>query len=728
MINKYAGTCYDCGERVAAGEGSIDKLNDKWETRCNDCVAADSPMIRFELKENIRNTAIARPERFLGGDWFQTYRNACTHGGSRFWKDADGENGGYLVTLDALPRLIKELRSAKFEISVDPLVKKAMTEHVTAAQADDSDAAARIDEIDAKLALEGKAAYNFQRQGTRWLAPRRGAILNDDMGVGKTLQALLAINYNVPIVVVCPAIAKPVWLREIPKWRDDLNVTVLEGRKSFRWPEPGEVVVTNYAILPATPGEEDVPAGIPRTSDGDVPDGLVLIGDEAQALKNNRSQQTKRFRAIADRARKANGRVWLLTATAILNRPPELWALLIAAGVHHDSFSNFDRFKDMMGGRDGRFAIEWSKPAPAATELLRRVMLRRTKIDVMPDLPGKLFTDLTVEINRKTARICDAQLADLKAKGIDFDRANRDAIMSNLRKIHFEDTSTARKALAIAKIPAMLKFVEQCEQSDEPLVVFSRHRAPIDAIEGRKGWAVITGDTPQKQRGQIEDDFQAGKLRGLAGTIQAMGTAVTLTAAAQELFVDESYTPSENEQAQDRCVRIGQTRTVNITRLVANHRLDEAVADALAQKTEIIDASVERARVIDVENPTEALAAAAVAVTESTESEQAAEARRKQADRERAARAAQTAADARPSGVAGKRREALTAREKWAEGLLRELASSAGFTMLDNEFGHSLAAQADADGLTDGQWRAVITLCSRYSESPAESAADGLPF
>ena len=622
------------------------------------------------------------------------------------------------MTFDALPRLIKELRSAKFEVSVDPFVKKAMLDHVGAAQADDSDASERIDELDAKLALEGKAAYKHQREGTRWLAPRRGAILNDDMGIGKTMQALLALAYDVPVIVVCPAIAKQVWLREIPKWRDDLRVTVLEGRKSFRWPEPGEVVITTYAVQPATSAEEDVPAGIPRVNQGDVVPGTVVIGDEAQALKNNRSRQTKRFRAIADRVRKADGRVWLLTATAILNRPPELWALLIAAGVHHDSFSNFDRFKDMMGGRDGRFAIEWGKPAPAAKELLRRVMLRRTKVDVMPDLPGKLFTDLTVEINRKTAKLCDAQLADLKEKGIDFDRANRDAIMSNLRKIHFEDMSAARKALAIAKIPSMLKFVEQCEQSDEPLVVFSWHRAPIDALEGREGWAVITGDTPQNQRGQIEDDFQAGKLRGVAGTIRAMGLAVTLTAAAQELFVDESYTPAENEQAQDRCVRIGQTRTVNITRLVANHRLDEGIAALLAQKTEIIDGSVERARVIHVENPTEALAAAAAAVTESTESEQAAEDRRQRAEREHAARAAQTAADARPSGVPGKRREALTALEKWADGSLRKLASGIGFTMLDNEFGHSLAAQLAADGLTDVQWRAVIKLCSRYGETP----------
>jgi hypothetical protein len=728
MINKYAGTCYDCGERVAVGEGSVEKIGEKWETRCNSCVGADSPTIRFELKENIRNTAIARPERFLVGEWFQTWRNACAHGGSRYWKDPDGENGGYLVTFDALPRLIKELRSAKFEISVDPLVKKAMTDHVTAAQEDDSDAAARLDELDAKLALEGKAAFKFQKQGTRWLAPRHGAILNDDMGLGKTMQALLSVMYSAAVVVVCPAIAKPVWLREIAKWRPDLKPVVLDGRKSFRWPEPGEVVIINYAIQPATAAEEDVPAGIPRVNEGDVATGTVIIGDEAQALKNNKSQQTKRFRAMADQVRKADGRVWLLTATAILNRPPELWALLIAAGAHHDSFSNFDRFKDMMGGRDGRFAIEWGKPAPACVELLRRVMLRRTKKGVMPDLPGKILADLTVEIDRKTTKICDAQLAELEAKGIDLTRATRDAIMSNLRKIHFEDTSTARKALAIAKIPAMLKFVEQCEQNDEPLVVFSRHRSPIDALDGRKGWAVVTGDTPQKRRGQIEDDFQAGKLRGVAGTIQAMGTAVTLTAAAQELFVDESYTPSENEQAQDRCLRIGQTRTVNITRLVANHRLDEGLALLCAQKTEIIDGSVDKAQVIDIENPTEALAAAANAVTESTESEQAAEDRRQQRDHERAARAAQMAADGRPSGVAGKRREALTARDKWAVSVLRRLAADAGFNSLDNEFGHSLAAQLAADGLTDIQWRAVIKLCSRYDEPPAENAADGLPF
>lgn len=727
MVNRYAGTCYDCGERVGEGEGTVEKIGGKWETRCNDCAAADSHTIRIELKANILRTAIARPEKFLGGEWFATYRNACTHAGSRYWKDPEGETGGNLVSFESLPRMIEELRAAKFEVSVDPLVVKAMSDHIAVARDDDAGAIVRIDKLDEKLAIEGKAAFGYQRQGTRWLAHRRSAILNDDMGLGKTMQALMAIGNDVPVIVVCPAIAKSVWLREVAKWRDDLRVTVFQGRKSFRWPDQGEVVVTNYDILPAVGGDDDSPDGIPKITK--PPAGCVLIADEAQAIKNGKSLRTKRFRSMSDRCRRQNGRVWLLTATAILNRPPELWALMTAAGCHNDAFSNWDRFMHMMGGVEGRFAIEWGKPAPAAADLIRRVMLRRTKVDVMPDLPGKLFADLTVDVNKATVKICDKTLAALKEKGIDFERANRDSIMSNLQEICFEDTSIARKALAIAKIPTMLKFVEQCEQSDEPLIVFSWHRAPIDAINGRKGWAVITGDTPHAERGQIEDDFQAGKLRGVAGTIQAMGTAVTLTAAANELFVDEAFTPALNEQAQDRACRIGQTRTVNVTRLVAAHRLDEALAELVAKKTEIIDGSVERARVIDIETPDKVLAAAVATVSGAAESASAASARLRASECEKAAKAAQTAADARPSGVAGKRREALTAREAWADGVLRRLAADGGFNLLDNEFGHSLAAQLGADGLTDVQWRAVIKICSRYDESaPAESAGDGLPF
>jgi len=160
-----------------------------------------------------------------------------------------------------------------------------------------------------------------------------------------------------------------------------------------------------------------------------------------------------------------------------------------------------------------------------------------------------------------------------------------------------------RELLAKAKIPAMLNLVEEFEEQEEPLLVFSAHRAPIDTLAQREGWATITGDVSADERQVIAKDFQDGKYKGLAMTIDAGGVALTLTRASQVLFVDRTFTPGLNEQAEDRVFRIGQTRGVIISTLVGDHYLDRRLASILCEKTELIKASVEASRIGAIEQP-----------------------------------------------------------------------------------------------------------------------------
>jgi SNF2 family DNA or RNA helicase len=142
----------------------------------------------------------------------------------------------------------------------------------------------------------------------------------------------------------------------------------------------------------------------------------------------------------------------------------------------------------------------------------------------------------------------------------------------------------------------MLQYVEEYESNAEPLIVFSAHRDPIDLFLDREGWAVITGDTPSKERTEIAEAFQQGKYRGLAGTIEAAGVAITLTYACHELFVDEEWTPGLNDQARRRVLRHGQKRSVSIDILVANHPLDRRVAEILSGKRTLIGSTIDAAR------------------------------------------------------------------------------------------------------------------------------------
>src|SRR5262249_3326827 len=139
----------------------------------------------------------------------------------------------------------------------------------------------------------------------------------------------------------------------------------------------------------------------------------------------------------------------------------------------------------------------------------------------------------------------------------------------------FEKFSEARAKLAQSRIRAMLEVVGQFEQHGEPLVVFSAHRGPVGALADRAGWEVITGDTEPPRRREIVEAFQAGRLKGIALTIRAGGTGLTLTRASTALFVDLDWTPANNLQAEDRLCRIGQEAGhVRIIQMVSDHPLD----------------------------------------------------------------------------------------------------------------------------------------------------------
>lgn len=630
----------------------------------------------------------------------------------------------------------------------------------------------------------GRAPMQCIRVSTR----RHLYVTDGHIVTHNTIQALIALPDDAAVVVVCPAVAKGVWLREIAKWRPDYIVTVLDGRGSFRAPKPGEIIVTNYDILDREPIDLDgykitrvrcakealcmvpvvrwscapslalgtpwarcssfndgVPHAAPRVT-ANCPvvlhrmTGVNVIADEAHLLKNRKTIRSAAFRCIADPARESGGKVWLLTATPILNSPMELWNVFEAAGLERVAFGSFSAFRRLFDGHKGGFGgFTWGAPDTAGVVArLAKVMLRRTKVEVLKDLPAKRWREITVDIDAGTRALLDQiDVADVLEKI----RAGA--------SLDFKKISAARAALAKAKIAALVELVDEYAANAEPVVVFSAHLAPVELLAKRPGWALITGATSPEKRSEIERDFQAGKYVGVACTIKAGGVAITLTRAANAIFVDSEWTPALNDQAEDRIYRIGQSRAVLITSLVADHALDLRVTELLTEKRRIINASVEAARVTTI--PTQALVDVdfdGLAAAAKIELEAA------QAVRDAAAtRAAEYAALPKPErrggaagasggaggghGGGGSRprrvivpvaqegsRAAVDAREVWAQEALATLAgldpdrarqrNDMGFSAGDGTRGHRLAAHAPAVGLTDEQWAEAIDMCAKY--------------
>lgn len=387
----------------------------------------------------------------------------------------------------------------------------------------------------------------YQQEGVAWLQARTRALLADEMGLGKTIQVLSALPPEAVPHVICPASVTSVWRMECAKWRPDLA---------------DRLVVSSYAKIQRVATTH-------------------LIADEAHYLKNHKATRTKVFRELA----KHTPVVWGLTGTPLMNRPQELWGVTQSLGIAQQAFYNWNNYCRMWRARRVRerwgLVLKWGDPTPEVVECLRRVTLRRKRQDVLPELPSVTYQTIDCGPLKPVYRkLCDQ---------VDLDEVQTADDMSTVAGL-----AQARAALAEAKIPRLLDLIDDYEANETILTVFSAHRRPIECLVGRELWGAILGETRQRDRAELVESFQAGNLRGLALTIQAGGTGLTLTRSHHAIFADLAWTPADNSQAEGRLVRFGQDAGVIIQHLVANHPLDKAVYETLIRKQRIIDATIER--------------------------------------------------------------------------------------------------------------------------------------
>ena len=471
-------------------------------------------------------------------------------------------------------------------------------------------------------------------------------VTNDFILTHNTVQTLIALPAGVPAVVVCPASVKGEWVGAVREWRPQIRTIVLEGRESFRWPQPGEMVITNYDILPdihdrvgtpkRPPCDGQLPARrcmgcapevtyqggiVARTMTGhkraciqnnrELPrencsgchpiltkatPHVVFVLDEGHRVKNSQSQRAQRAQAMGDSSRSADGSVWILTGTPLENLPPELWCLMRIAGVATEAFPlGWKQFAEAHGGvleyRGKRQVYIWKEPTPEAAEGLRKVSLRRLRSQVWAQLPPKQWKRVVVPIDRKVLE--NAERAVDHAGGLE-------ALLALVEKEKAElgEIARMRAALATAKIPFLLEYLKD-RDSQDPVVVFSMHRAPIDLISQKKGWASITGDVSAAERTKIVASFQAGELLGLACTIPAAGEGLNLSRASEAIFVDLAWKPTANEQAEDRLVHVTKPQNLVFTILEADHAIDRRVMDVCMRKRRLIGSTVDASSVTE---------------------------------------------------------------------------------------------------------------------------------
>lgn len=234
----------------------------------------------------------------------------------------------------------------------------------------------------------GKRPFIYQDQGIRWLTQGAVRLLHDDPGLGKTMQALAAAPSGIGSMVVCPAAVIDTWKKEAKTWRPDFHPVVLK-QSTWRYPRPGELLISSWKCLPPALKEEQWKGYQPAW-----PWPFHLIIDELHYGKNNDAKRTLKIRNLATNCRYVRTRVGL-TGTPLENSPPDLYNVFAAVGLGEvlGTKRNFHRF----------FRYESGKPVgayPELAEIIRLTCLRRRTRDVLKQLPPLRFRRMTVPIDQ----------------------------------------------------------------------------------------------------------------------------------------------------------------------------------------------------------------------------------------------------------------------------------------------------------------------------------------
>jgi SWI/SNF-related matrix-associated actin-dependent regulator 1 of chromatin subfamily A len=423
--------------------------------------------------------------------------------------------------------------------------------------------------LDVEAVLGGELRP-FQRAGVAYALTARRTFLADEQGLGKTVQALAAIEADeaYPAVVICPASLKLNWERETRHWLPHRSLTVVSGTGTVA--TAAEITVINYDIIHAHRAR----LALRR------PRALVL--DESHYVKNPRAKRTQAVRRLAESLPPDALRL-ALTGTPVMNHAEELIPQLRILGRLED-FGSGARFARRFQGIGAEERIHW--------HLRRRCFVRRSKADVLPQLPAKRQVAVPVALdNDREYRLAEEDvIAWLREQPLDLRELDR-KVAAALRAERLAQLNALRRLASRGKGAAALAWIEDFLASDEPLVVFAGHREMQDRLVERFPDALhLLGRDSIGAREAAVQAFQAGESQLLVGATRVAGQGITLTRASNVVFLDLEWTPAMHDQAEDRCHRIGQHDAVTAWYLLAANTLDETMIELIERKRRVVDA------------------------------------------------------------------------------------------------------------------------------------------
>lgn len=461
--------------------------------------------------------------------------------------------------------------------------------------------------VDADIIIpcpQGLAYLPFQKAGIAYIRDHKDTLLGDEMGVGKTIQALGFLNLLRPknVLVVAPDTLSFNWRNEAEKWLvDDREIVIAKSGRTIIPERDNLLVIVNYEKLIR---ESPLTRSLERIWD-------VLICDEAHALKTPNAQRTQAVLGENGLMQRSH-RCLFLTGTPVENYPKEIWT--IAAAICPAKFGNWIEFARRYCGlhRQGGRTIDTG--ATHLGELQQRLrasfMIRRRRADVLKELPPKrrqlvVLGDSEIDWSldpdfQRWKQLYDAdyeaRLGALEAAKTNEEYKAAIQALDDFIGVAFTEMSEFRHKTALAKLPACIAYIDDVLASGiDKLVIFAHHQDVLAKLAEHYGEQAVTlhGETSKPDREKAVKRFQEGDARIFIGGLKT-AVGFNLYRASTAILVEVDWNPSIVSQAEDRLARIGQKKMVHIIHLVLDGTIDVNMSKRIIAKQDVLDKVLNR--------------------------------------------------------------------------------------------------------------------------------------
>ena len=455
------------------------------------------------------------------------------------------------------------------------------------------------DDVKVPEILENTLRY-YQKTGYKWLKTldnyKFGGILADDMGLGKTVQMLSIITGYLEentkrraSIVICPSSLTLNWQNEAKKFTKNIKTLVIKGTSSEREKQIQDIdkydlVITSYDLL-----KRDI--GLYNEKKYQF---RFAIADEAQYLKNSNTQNSKAVKSILADTKYA------LTGTPIENSLSELWSIFdyIMPGY----LFSYKKFKTIyetpIVKENDNKAMEKLKM------LIEPFVLRRTKKEVLTELPEKTITVLNNQMKEEQEKIYLNYLLQAKkevtetieTKGFEKSHIQILVALTRLRQICCHPSLFIKDYNeGSSKLEQCIEIIKDAVESGHKILLFSGYTSMFEIIEDKLNkefisYFKLTGATKIDERIKMVDEFNENKdIKVFLISLKAGGTGLNLTGADIVIHYDPWWNASAENQATDRAYRIGQKNNVQVYKLITKNSIEEKIYQLQQKKSKLID-------------------------------------------------------------------------------------------------------------------------------------------